>query len=201
MGIRRVLAVPAVYEAWSRLVGGEQGRRTLVREYVRPWAGARVLDLGCGPGALVAHLGDVKYLGIDLSAEYVEKARRSFGGRAEFRVGDATSLDSDLSGFDLVLAFGLIHHLDDDRANHLMRQASASLVPGGRFVSVDPTRIPGQRGPLARMLISWDRGEYVRTPRDYLRLAETVFESVRSSVRTDLLRLPYSLCIVEGVVR
>jgi hypothetical protein len=82
-----------------------------------------------------------------------------------------------------------------------MRQASESLVPGGRFVSVDPTRIPGQRRPLARMLISWDRGEYVRTPRDYLRLAETVFESVRSSVRTDLLRLPYSLCIVEGVVR
>ena len=57
-----------------------------------------MLDLGCGPGELLPYLGDVHYIGVDVSEEYIASAKESFGTRAEFRVGDATVLDSDLRG-------------------------------------------------------------------------------------------------------
>jgi SAM-dependent methyltransferase len=197
MGIRGVLGAPQIYEAWSRLVGSEHGRSTLVRDHVRPWSGARVLDLGCGPGDLVRHLGDVDYVGVDSSEEYIASARRSYG-QAEFRVGDATALDADLRDFDLVLAFGLIHHLDDRTAESVFKEARRVLAQAGRFVGVDPT-ILQERGPLlARLLIAFDRGDHVRTPEEYRRLAERNLKVISNSVRTDLLRVPYSQCILEA---
>lgn len=196
MGLRGVLAVPRVYEAWSRLVGGEHGRGTLVREHVRPTPGARVLDLGCGPGELVPHLGEVDYIGVDVSEQYIAKARRSFGDRAEFRVGDATALDTDLRAFDLVLAFGLIHHLDDGAAGRVLAGARQALRPDGRFVSVDPVQAPDAPA-AARLIVSWDRGEHVRSGAAYDRLAQRHFDEVHSRERRDLLRIPYAHWILE----
>ena len=196
MGLRGVLAVPRVYEAWSRLVGGEHGRSTLVREHVRPTPGARVLDLGCGPGELVTHLGEVDYIGVDVSEQYIAKAQHSFGDRAEFRVGDATALDSDLRGFDLVLAFGLIHHLGDDAAGRVLAGARQALGPAGRFVGVDPVHAPDAPA-AARLIVSWDRGGHVRSGAAYDRLAQHHFDEVRSRERRDLLRIPYAHWVLE----
>jgi SAM-dependent methyltransferase len=195
-GVRGILSSPKVYELWSRLVGGERGRGAVVREYVRPGRDARVLDLGCGPGELVRYFSNVDYVGIDLSEEYIEHARRVFGDRAEFRVGDATRLDDDLGDFDLVVAFGVIHHLDDQGALRLLTGAKAALVPGGRFVSIDPVLVSDDRA-VARLLVSWDRGSQVRSPEDYKRLAEASFERVRYDIRQDLLRIPYTHCVLE----
>ena len=194
---RGVLSNPAIYELWSRLVGGDRSRGTLVREHVRPVPGARVLDVGCGPGDLVRYLGDVRYVGIDASGPYVERAQRLFGRRAEFRVGDATRLDDDLRGFDLVLAFGLVHHLDDEQARAFWGQAAQALAPEGRVVAVDPALSPGQP-KLARLLISADRGGRVRPPAEYGYLAKQAFTNVDVTVRSDLLRVPYTHCIVEA---
>lgn len=186
-----------MYELWSRLVGADRSRAALVREHVRPFAGARVLDLGCGPGELVRYLGDVRYVGVDVSPPYIERARRLYGDRAEFRVGDATRLDDDLHDFDLVLAFGVVHHLDDDLARDFWRGAAAALAPGGRAVGVDPTLAAGQPR-LARLVISADRGDRVRSPDAYKRLIASAFGDVRMTVRSDLLRIPYTHCVLEA---
>jgi SAM-dependent methyltransferase len=196
-GFRSVLARPGIYELWSRLVGGERGRAILVRDHVRAVAGARVLDLGCGPGDLVRHLGDVRYVGVDVSAPYIERAGRLYGDRAEFRLGDATDLDADLRDFDLVLAFGVVHHLDDEGASRLFAGAAQALAPGGRVVTVDPAFAAGQPR-AARFVISRDRGNNVRTAAEYARLAEGALGNVRARTRSDLLRIPYTHCVLEA---
>jgi SAM-dependent methyltransferase len=195
--VRRVLSSPTVYELFSRGIGGKRARTILVARHVRPFRGARVLDLGCGPGTLLEHLGDVTYVGIDTSEEYIDRARRSYGERAEFRVGDATALDDDLRGFDLVLAFGVLHHLDDGAAGRLFEGARSALVPEGRLITLDNAVIAEEPRRVADRIISWDRGAHVRAPADYERLAAGTFRDVRCTVHRDLLRIPYTHCVLE----
>ena len=63
-------------------------------------------------------------------------------------------------------------------------------------MSIDPTVIPDDRA-AARLLISWDRGQNVRAPDEYQRLAEASFGRVKCDVRRDLLRIPYTHCVLE----
>lgn len=195
-----MLSRPSVYELWSRFVGGPRARRTLVNEYIRPAIGARILDLGCGPGEILDYLPrSVDYLGIDVSQAYITYAQKRFAGRGEFRVGDATTDGGDTHSFDLVIALGVLHHLDDPQARSLFRCAANALKLGGRVVTVDATFAQGQNR-MARVIIENDRGQHVRTPDEYPALATPYLASVRSLVRNDLLRIPYSHCIVEATM-
>jgi SAM-dependent methyltransferase len=196
-GVRAILAQPAVYALWSRLIGGERGRAMLVEDHIRPHTNARVLDLGCGTADLIPFLGDVSYVGIDHSRDYIESARGRFGSRADLRVGDVGALDDELRDFDIVTVIGVLHHLDDDAARRLFAGAASALKPGGRCVTLDGTFMPGQ-SPVARTIIRADRGQHVRTPPAYAALAEEAFAAVSTVTRHDLLRMPYTHCIVEA---
>jgi SAM-dependent methyltransferase len=197
-GIRSVLSRPAIYELWSRLVGGVRARTILIDEYVRPSASDRILDVGCGPGDFLTLLPpDVRYVGVDISAAYINRARARFGSRAEFHVGDATKFAAPDRGFDLVVALGVLHHLDDTQAKEVLEVAAQALAPGGRAVTIDPVYARGQNR-VARAIIERDRGQHVRTPDGYESLVRDTFSTVHAAIRHDLLRMPYSHCILES---
>lgn len=197
--MRRILATASGYRCFQNIVAAAAGRRRLVDEYIRPRPGNRVLDLGCGDGGLVAELGEVDYVGIDISDAYIGSARNQFGDRATFFAGDFEQEQALAHGpFDLVLAQGVLHHLDDDDARRLMSYAAKAMQPtGGRLVTIDPCRTTGQ-GWVERLLIAADRGEYIRQAGDYRALAETVFGSVQESLVADLTRIRYTVNIVES---
>ena len=95
-----------------------------------------------------------------------------------------------------MLATGVLHHLDDDRAVSLFNLARRALKPGGRLVTYDGCFVAGQP-KLARFVVSRDRGQYVRESAEYAKLAAQVFTQVRSFVRHDLLRIPYTHVILQ----
>jgi SAM-dependent methyltransferase len=73
-------------------------------------AGARVLDLGCGKGAVLAWLaesGPIRGRGIDLIP-----ARRRIAG-VEFEAGDAAALGEGDGSYDLVCSIGAVSPLAD----------------------------------------------------------------------------------------
>jgi len=76
--IRSLLAFPQAYQLFWTVIGGPQRSKILVDEYIRPKAGDRILEIGCGPGTIVPYLPHCEYVGFDMSAEYVAKAQKKF---------------------------------------------------------------------------------------------------------------------------
>jgi len=75
-GLRRLLTRPWIYDLFQNLVGGVAIRRRFVRDYLGPFPGARILDIGCGTGNMLPFLpGDCGYLGFDFSEDYIAAAR------------------------------------------------------------------------------------------------------------------------------
>jgi SAM-dependent methyltransferase len=191
-----MLAIPAVYRLFIRLVEGDF-YSAYVNTYVRPRPGDRILDIGCGPGDILNHLPSTDYYGIDLSAEYIEAARARFGSRGTFIRGEIGKATVEQPGtYDLALANGVLHHLEEETALELFRLARSALKPGGRLVTHDGCYAPGQ-SRVARWLLRMDRGKHVRAEEEYRRLACSVFPTVKTYVLHGLLRLPYTHLIME----
>jgi 2-polyprenyl-3-methyl-5-hydroxy-6-metoxy-1,4-benzoquinol methylase len=99
--------------------------------------GLRALDYGCGYGGLGLYLSlkGAEVWGFDFSRPAIEtanKAARRFGLRAEFAIMDAAALTYPDEFFDLVVGFGVLHHVIkyQQADSHLFR----IMKPGGRAV-------------------------------------------------------------------
>jgi SAM-dependent methyltransferase len=195
--MKGLLEHPRIYSLFRRMVGRDTARSVYAREHLRLAPGQRVLDLGCGPADILQFLPEVEYVGYDINPAYIERARRRFGHRGEFHChGVDENLSFPAGKFDVVIAHGILHHLDDVAAGSLFRVARRALRPGGRLVTFDGCFVEGQSA-LARLFLALDRGRHVRSREAYERLARAEFGPVQSFVRHDLIRIPYTHLIME----
>ncbi|MBW2508011.1 MAG: class I SAM-dependent methyltransferase [Deltaproteobacteria bacterium] len=98
-------------------------------EVATPYArGARVLELGCGTGRLLARLSEVaeEAVGLDLSEGMAAKARAR-GLRV--RIGDLCALPFDDDAFDLVCSFKVLPHVEN--IHGALREAARVTRPRG----------------------------------------------------------------------
>ncbi len=110
----------------------QRGVLALFAELVRAEGNGPVVDAGCGPGRLTAHLRDIGLdaFGIDLSPRMIEVARRDYPG-VRFEVGSMTDLDlADGSLTGLLSWFSLIH-VPDDAVPAILAEFRRVLRPGG----------------------------------------------------------------------
>lgn len=200
-GARRVLSIPLLYDLFQDLVGASGIRIRWIRDFLQPFPGARVLDIGCGTAEILRHLpGDLDYTGFDMSPAYIEAARRRHGGRGRFTCAPVEAFRDHGGadgGYDIAMAFGVLHHLDDAAARQVFQDARSALKPGGRMVTIDPTFVSGQ-GRLARFAVSRDRGRNVRYPEAYAALGEGHFSRIETTVLRGALRIPYDHTVLVG---
>lgn len=118
----------ADYEKNGRFVADLAGE---VLAWLDPQPGGRVLDLGCGDGALTEHIAaaGAQVVGIDGSAEMVEAAGAR-GLDARLGSGEALCFTQE---FDAVFSNAALHWMLDQNA--VLRGVRAALKPGGRFVA------------------------------------------------------------------
>lgn len=113
---------------------------------VLPWAtdrvplsGARVLELGSGPGLttdwLATRTGSLTAVEYDAADAANLQARRP-----DIAVihADATNMPVPEAAFDVVVCFTMLHHLPSDQAQDMLfAEAHRVLVPGGVFAGSD----------------------------------------------------------------
>ena len=111
---------------YSRSLGPEFARASRVER------GQRVLDVGCGTGALTSVLSDLvgadRVAGVDPSEPFVEQCRGNVPG-ADIRLGPAEALPFDDGEFDRSLSQLVFHFVDDPAAS--VREMARVTRPGG----------------------------------------------------------------------
>ena len=119
------------YEHWHRYA--------FAREFAK---GTRVLDAACGEGygsALLAGTA-ASVLGIDIAENAIAHARARYGGMANLRFqrGDCTALDVPPGGFDLVVSFETLEHVQAQEA--LIAGFARALEPDGMLIVSSPDK-------------------------------------------------------------
>lgn len=120
---------------------GTEQEVNFLEELLQLPTGARILDVGCGPGRHSLELARRGFstVGIDISEGFIEYARKGAEAErltAEFRVADARSLECDAE-FDAAIclcegAFGLAG--DDAGHRQILAGVSRALKPGATLV-------------------------------------------------------------------
>ena len=198
--MKEILRHPAIYQFYQELGGFFGARVAAIREYLEIRPGARVIDIGCGPGHIVRHLPrDIDYIGLDIDAAGIAYARARFGDRGRFavRLFDAAAV-RDLGPADVVMMNGVMHHIGDPDLAATLGHVGDVLKPGGTLFTLDGCYAAGQ-SRIARWLLDNDRGVHVRDAEGYRRLLARSFTDVAMHVRDDYSRLPYTFAI--GVAR
>lgn len=103
----------------------------------------RILEVGCGEGAVATRLAKVfpraEYLGIDLS----DRAGRLYAGPpgwARFLSEDLFSVLARDGGFDLVVVCDVLHHVPPAERGRFLAGCLQAARPGGRLLLKDWAR-------------------------------------------------------------
>ncbi|GGW78824.1 class I SAM-dependent methyltransferase [Salegentibacter mishustinae] len=125
----------------KKQIGVEQDIYDLHKSWFGELSQKKVLDLGCYAGNVLSmHLAQhsKEYLGIDLSPKGIALFNRRLenipGARAE--VMDFLSEEFKEKDFDLIYAYGVLHHFKD--VDELINTLLEKLVAGGEIISYDP---------------------------------------------------------------
>ncbi|CAL9454619.1 putative fatty acid methyltransferase [Streptomyces sp. enrichment culture] len=170
--------------------------------------GMRVLDVGCGWGALALHAArsyGVRVTGVTLSAEQAGHARKrvaeeGLADRVEIRVQDYRDVGD--GPYDAISSIGMAEHVGAARYGEYARALHTLLRPGGRLLNHQIARRPepGERAHRADPFID----AYVFPDGELSPLGTTVGELERAGFEVrdvEALREHYALTLRAWVAR
>jgi 2-polyprenyl-3-methyl-5-hydroxy-6-metoxy-1,4-benzoquinol methylase len=97
---------------------------------VMPFIEGRVLDIGCGVGALASRCAPDRYFGFDIDFESIELARKENPHHRFDAVLPAREI------FDTIVGLAVIEHVP--RPVEMLRQLRSHLAPNGKIVLTTP---------------------------------------------------------------
>jgi len=194
----KFLEISSVYAKLMNFLLGGNTYTTLVSEYIKPTNGCAVLDVGCGPAAILDFLPSVKYVGLDHNPKYIAAATKKFGAKGTFICAGVDQLnDHGLQTFDRIIILGVMHHLDDQQLTQLMRSLKDRLTRDGVLITFD-VAYEDKQNLIAKFLAKNDRGKFVRTKDQYLEFISPTFSVEQADLHHDLLRVPYTHLITRS---
>jgi SAM-dependent methyltransferase len=190
-GAYRLITIPSIHKMLMFSLGADKAITRYVDDVMQPKAGMKILDVGCGTASILSYLPPVDYTGIDLNEKHIAFARRQYGDRGRFIVGNAANdLKQEKKTFDLINVSALLHHLGDSEAVSLFASLKCLLKAEGRIITIDNVWLPRQRAAV-KLINRLDSGANIRPPEGYLALLSGLGFDLQTRVFNDLLRIPY----------
>ena len=194
-----ILGKSKIYDLPMSLVGARSAKEYIAQE-INAAPGNRVLDIGCGTASILTYLPSVNYIGIDSNPDYISQAKVRFGELGDFRCISVDDLHIETTEkFDRILLLGVLHHLTNLQIQSLLAKISDLLSSKGRLITHDGVFVHRQN-LIARLLLKLDRGRYVRYEPEYISLLSSALTVEHSHVKTDFLRIPYSVLFTTSMV-
>lgn len=194
-----LLSKSSMYKLSQQLLNKGNLYKYYVSNYIS--SNVKILDIGCGTADILDYLPyEVSYTGIDHNQKYIDFARNRYKNLGKFFKVDVNDNMEDIvleNNFDIVMANGVLHHLDDREANKLLEFAKSKLKNSGVFISFDGCYLSEQNF-ISRLLLQNDRGEFVRYENEYIDLIKHHFDKISVELKEDLLRVPYTLIFIRA---
>lgn len=195
--IRKIFNFPKLYSVFQTVIGKKGIREDFLLKNIVNFDNKSVLDLGCGTANILEFINNESlYVGIDNNQKYINYNKKTWGHRENcvFFYGDLNDYVAKTSEkFDVVLMFGVMHHIDDAAVKNCLDNIKKLLKPGGFFVSHDPCYTK-KMNFIAKIICKLDRGRYVRYEEEYVKIQKQFFLNVKYVIRKDCLHFfPYSV--------
>jgi len=141
---------PEAVQAYDRLSRWPQFRFLrwmIVGELKRYRPNGTVVDIGCGPGYLIARMAKsipgIEIIGVDIANSMLQVAADNlsslgFGDRVSFRQGDVQKLPFEDNAVDFVISTFSLHHWSNPK--EALHEIHRVLKPEGQFLIFDLRR-------------------------------------------------------------
>lgn len=201
MKLSQVFDRPKLYELFQSIVSRHGTLDTVKNEIVKPDQIKSVLDFGCGIGNHSELFKSAHYLGIEPLEACVAVANEKYASSmVEFKMGNHLDLKSlPVSSFDLVIAIGVLHHIDSEVFIEFVKEAFRILKPGARLTTFDPV-FHKEQSKMSEWIVKQDRGSWVRTESEYLEIIQSNFQGIiDTKIYSKLLRIPYDHIRINAI--
>lgn len=197
--LKRLFDVSFCYDFFQDLIGTRQARQWLQLNFWRLSQGDKIVDVGCGTGDILNFIPEgINYIGFDINEQYIVNARKKYGAKGEFFIGEVSQFRNNSRFFDtdLVTCNGVLHHLDTQQFIQVVEFAKAILRSRGRMVCIEPCFLMHQ-DKLSTWLMKQDRGAYIRYEDEWKQIVGRVFTQTKTYVLTGLVRFPFVHIVIE----
>jgi ubiquinone/menaquinone biosynthesis C-methylase UbiE len=176
----------------NKLQNNLASEKAVIRKYAKLYKNSKVLDFGCGTGDFCLLFDKFQYVGVDIDEKFIEFAKSRFKGYIFQRINEADPLPFEDGYFDIILVFGVLHHISGHYIHEVLNELDRVLSSRGQIILYDQLPSREQGNFFAKILVKFDKGEFIRKGRDLKIILKKHFKIEENF---NILSGPYSLCV------
>ena len=183
------------YNISQKIMSASSFRRKIINKIIKKKTNLNILDIGCGPAEILKSLNYSNYYGFDTNRNYINYAKKNYKKNCHFFCENFNAKKIKKIKFDYVILLGLLHHLNSQEINKLLKEIKKVLKKKGNLLTIDNIYIKNQNF-IAKKLIDLDRGMFVRTKNEYLEILKKHFKNISSKIYIQKF-IPYTWFVTK----
>ena len=164
-----ILKFKLFYRLYQKVIRRRRSEYDFIEYIFNETGKVNVLDLCCGDSYVLEYINNnvENYIGIDNNKNYLKNSELKYP-KFKFINSNIESIDKikelELNSIDFIFLNGAIHHLNDDIVKKLL-DFLGKKYPNAKYLTIDP--IIYNNKFLNRMMIDFDRGDFIRDSNKY----------------------------------